>query len=121
MKTTAVTAAELARSAIAVPPLAPSAEFSPTKPASRALPQHIERGYIRGPMYGGHANLSHPPIADYADTGDFLADAPGLTQVEHQAVAPVAQALLALDPPVADEPGQIGPRLAPSSPRWRSP
>ena len=77
MKTTAVTAADLARSVIAVPPLARSADLSLNMPANRALIQHMEQGGIRSLMYGGNANFYHLPIADYAQTVDQLADAVG--------------------------------------------
>lgn len=77
MKTTAVTAADLARSVIAVPPLARNADLSLNQQANRALIEHMEQGGIRSLMYGGNANFYHLPIADYADTVDFLADAAG--------------------------------------------
>lgn len=75
MKTTAVTAADLARSVIAVPPLARHPDLSLNQPANRALIRHMEQGGIRSLMYGGNANFYHLPIADYAHTVDFLAGA----------------------------------------------
>lgn len=77
MKTTPVTTADLARSVIAVPPLARSADLSLNMAANRALIQHMEQGGIRSLMYGGNANFYHLPIADYAATVDALADAVG--------------------------------------------
>ena len=77
MKTTPVTAADLARSVIAVPPLARNADYSLNTGANRALITHMEQGGIRSLMYGGNANFYHLPLGEYAATVDFLADAVG--------------------------------------------
>ena len=77
MKTNPVKAADLARSVIAVPPLARNADYSLNKAANQALIKHMEQGGIRSLMYGGNANFYHLPLAEYASTVDFLADAVG--------------------------------------------
>lgn len=77
MKSTPVTATDLARSVIAVPPLARHADYSLNTGANRALIEHMEEGGIRSLMYGGNANFYHLPLAEYASTVDFLADAVG--------------------------------------------
>jgi dihydrodipicolinate synthase/N-acetylneuraminate lyase len=77
MKTTPVTPADLARSVIAVPPLARHADYSLNTDANQALIASMEAGGIRSLMYGGNANFYHLPLADYASTVDFLADAAG--------------------------------------------
>lgn len=77
MKTTPITPADLARSVIAVPPLARNADYSLNTGANQALITHMEQGGIRSMMYGGNANFYHLPMADYASTVDFLADAVG--------------------------------------------
>ncbi len=77
MKTTPVAPADLARSVIAVPPLARNADFSLNTGANQALITHMEQGGIRSLMYGGNANFYHLPLSEYASTVDFLADAVG--------------------------------------------
>ncbi len=79
MKTTAVTAADLARSVIAVPPLARRADLSVDRAANAALIRHLEAGGITTIMYGGNANFFHVGVAEYAAIVDSLAEsvAPG--------------------------------------------
>jgi dihydrodipicolinate synthase/N-acetylneuraminate lyase len=77
MKTTPVTAADLARSVIAVPPLARNADLSLNPGANRALIRHLEDGGVRSLMYGGNANFYHVAPSEYASIVDFLADAAG--------------------------------------------
>jgi dihydrodipicolinate synthase/N-acetylneuraminate lyase len=77
MKTTPVTPADLARSVIAVPPLARHADLSLNREANAALIRHLEGGGVRSLMYGGNANFYHVPVDTYADTVDTLADLAG--------------------------------------------
>jgi dihydrodipicolinate synthase/N-acetylneuraminate lyase len=77
MKTTAVSAADLSASVLAVPPLARSADLTLNPQANRALIRHLEQGAVRTLMYGGNANFYHLPTSEYAATLDFLAQAAG--------------------------------------------
>jgi dihydrodipicolinate synthase/N-acetylneuraminate lyase len=77
MKTTAVTTADLARSVIAVPPLARHADLTLNQSANRALIRHLEDGGVRTLMYGGNANFYHVGVTEYASIVDFLADTVG--------------------------------------------
>ncbi|ARP95535.1 dihydrodipicolinate synthase family protein [Bordetella genomosp. 13] len=77
MKTTPVTAADLRRSVIAVPPLARSADLSLNEAANRALLRHLEDGGVRSVMYGGNANFYNVGVSEYARLVDFLAEAAG--------------------------------------------
>jgi dihydrodipicolinate synthase/N-acetylneuraminate lyase len=77
MKTSAVTTADLARSVIAVPPLARNADLTVNQSANRALIRHLEDGGVRTLMYGGNANFYHVAVSEYASIVDFLADTAG--------------------------------------------
>ncbi|MEO8487054.1 MAG: dihydrodipicolinate synthase family protein [Betaproteobacteria bacterium] len=77
MKTTPVTHADLARSVIAVPPLARRPDLSLDRAANRALISHLEAGGIRSLMYGGNANFYHLAVSAYAETVDMLAELVG--------------------------------------------
>ena len=77
MKTTPVVPADLARSVIAVPPLARRADLSLDRDANRALVRHLEQGGVRSLMYGGNANFYHLPVSSYAETVDMLAELAG--------------------------------------------
>lgn len=77
MKTTPITPADLARSVIAVPPLARRADLSLDRDANRAIVRHLEGGGVRSLMYGGNANFYHLGVSDYARTVDALAEIVG--------------------------------------------
>jgi dihydrodipicolinate synthase/N-acetylneuraminate lyase len=77
MKTTPISAADLARSVIAVPPLARRADLSLDREANRAIVRHLEAGGVRSLMYGGNANFYHLAVSAYAETVDMLADLVG--------------------------------------------
>src|SRR5512147_2990059 len=77
MKSTPITPADLARSVIAVPPLARRADFSLDREANRAIVRHLEDGGVRSLMYGGNANFYHLGVSDYGRTVDMLADLVG--------------------------------------------
>jgi dihydrodipicolinate synthase/N-acetylneuraminate lyase len=77
MKSTPITPADLARSVIAVPPLARRADFSLDRDANRALVRHLEDGGVRSLMYGGNANFYHLGVSDYGRTVDMLAELVG--------------------------------------------
>jgi dihydrodipicolinate synthase/N-acetylneuraminate lyase len=77
MKTTPVLPADLARSVIAVPPLARRPDLSLDRAANRALVRHLEAGGVRSVMYGGNANFYHLAVSAYAETVDLLAELVG--------------------------------------------
>ena len=77
MKTTSITPADLARSVIAVPPLARRADLSLDRDANRALIRHLEAGGVRSLMYGGNANFYHLGVSNYVETVDALAELVG--------------------------------------------
>jgi len=77
MKTTPVTAADIQRSVIAVPPLARKADLSLDTHANQALLRHLEQGGVRSVMYGGNANFYNVGVSEYASLVDFLAEAAG--------------------------------------------
>ncbi len=77
MKTTPVTAQDLQRSVIAVPPLARNADLSLNEAANKALLGHLEAGGVRNVMYGGNANFYNVGISEYARIVDMLAGLAG--------------------------------------------
>jgi dihydrodipicolinate synthase/N-acetylneuraminate lyase len=77
MKTTPVLSADLARSVIAVPPLARRPDLSLDRAANRAILGHLEAGGVRSVMYGGNANFYHLAVSAYAETVDMLAELVG--------------------------------------------
>jgi len=72
MKTTSVAAQDLARSVIAVPPLARNADLSLNEAGNRALIAHLEAGGVRTLMYGGNANFYNIALSEYERVLDFL-------------------------------------------------
>jgi dihydrodipicolinate synthase/N-acetylneuraminate lyase len=77
VKTTPVTHADLARSVIAVPPLARNADLSLNRTANAALIKHLEAGGVRSLMYGGNANFYHIPVSTYQQTLEMIAELVG--------------------------------------------
>ncbi len=73
MKTSAVSAADLARSVIAVPPLARSGDLTLNPEANVSLIRHMEAGGVSTMMYGGNANFYNIGMYEYAAVLDFLA------------------------------------------------
>ena len=73
MKTSALALDELARSVLAVPPLARRADLSLAEPANRQLVAHLEDGGVRTLLYGGNANLYHQPVSEFDAMLDLLA------------------------------------------------
>ena len=72
MKTTPVTAQDLQRSVIAVPPLARHEDLSLNEAANGALLAHLEAGGVRNVMYGGNANFYNVGVSEYARIVDML-------------------------------------------------
>jgi dihydrodipicolinate synthase/N-acetylneuraminate lyase len=75
LKTSAATAPDLARSVIAVPPLARFPNLELNSAAHRALIRHLEEGGVTTLMYGGNANFYNVGIYEYATILDFLEQA----------------------------------------------
>lgn len=75
MQTRAVTAPDLARSVIAVPPFARMPDLTPNPVANLALIRHLEAGGVTTLMYGGNANFYHVGLYEYAAILDFLEQA----------------------------------------------
>ena len=71
----AVSAPDLARSVIAVPPLARFPDLRPNPAANLALIRHLEAGGVTTLMYGGNANFYHVGLYEYAAILDFLEQA----------------------------------------------
>lgn len=74
MKTTAVTPEDLARSVIAVPPLARRADLTVNDEANRALVAHLKAGGVSTFLYGGNANFYNIGLYEYARVLDALAE-----------------------------------------------
>ena len=68
---------DLARSVLAVPPLARHADLTLDRAANGALIRHIEQGGIATLMYGGNANLYNAGLYDYAELLDMLLELAG--------------------------------------------
>jgi dihydrodipicolinate synthase/N-acetylneuraminate lyase len=77
VKTTAVTAADLRASVLAVPPLARRPDLALDVEANRALARHLEAGGVRTLMYGGNANFYHLALSDYAAVLDCIEEIAG--------------------------------------------
>jgi len=77
MKTSPILSADLARSVIAVPPLARRRDLALDRDANRAIVRHLEGGGVRSLMYGGNANFYHLGVSAYAETVDMLAEIAG--------------------------------------------
>jgi dihydrodipicolinate synthase/N-acetylneuraminate lyase len=65
MITTPYDAAAIARSVLAVPPLARNADYSLNKAENQKIVRHLEAGGIRALLYGGNANFYHVPLSEY--------------------------------------------------------
>lgn len=72
MNLSAPTPQDLARSVIAVPPLARKADLSIDAESNRMLMKHVEAGGVRFLLYGGNANLVHQPVSEFEAMLDLL-------------------------------------------------
>ena len=68
MKTGPVTYEDLARSVIAVPPLAQTPDLKYSVAANRAIINTLEQAHVTTLMYGGNANFYNLPISQYEAT-----------------------------------------------------
>jgi len=78
----------LARSPMAVPPLARDAAGNIDEPANAAIIRHIEAGGISLLLYGGNANLYHLPPAEYEPLLELLARLPAASSLVVPAAGP---------------------------------
>ncbi len=72
MKTSAVSTADLARSVIAVPPLARNGDLTLNPQANASLIRHLEDGGVSTMLYGGNANFYNIGMYEYGSVLDFL-------------------------------------------------
>lgn len=63
---------DLARSVIAVPPFAATADFAIAPEANGRLIRHIEAGGVSTLLYGGNANVQNWPVSLYGEWMDTL-------------------------------------------------
>jgi dihydrodipicolinate synthase/N-acetylneuraminate lyase len=73
MKTDAVSAADLGRSVISVPPLARDARSQVSHAENRKVVDYMASGGVTTFLYGGNANFYHLGLAEYAGVLDMLA------------------------------------------------
>ncbi len=74
MQTRPVTPSDLARSVIAVPPLARDADLKFHRTENEKIIRHIEAGGVDILLYGGNANFYHLAPSEYESILDELAD-----------------------------------------------
>ena len=72
MKTSAVGPVDLARSVLAVPPLARNPDLTLNAGANAALIRHLEAGGVSTLLYGGNANLYNVGLYEYGAILDLL-------------------------------------------------
>src|SRR5439155_13583271 len=111
LKTSAATAPDLARSVIAVPPLARLPSLELNLGANRALIRHLDEGGVTTLMYGGNANFYNVGLYEYAAILDFLEHAVENATIEtehHVAIRNAAQTLLATDRALTLAPATVG-------------
>lgn len=65
MQTRAVTPEDLARSVIAVPPLARNGDLKFDRAENEKIVRHIESGEVTTLLYGGNANFYHIALSEY--------------------------------------------------------
>lgn len=74
MITSPITAETLARSVVAVPPLARNADLSLNKGENEKIVRHLERGGISSLLYGGNANFYHLRLSEFEEVLGMLAE-----------------------------------------------
>ncbi len=74
MQTTPVTSADLAKSVIAVPPMARDRNLKFDRAENEKIIRHIEAGNVSTLLYGGNANFYHIALSEYEDILSQLAD-----------------------------------------------
>ena len=74
MQTRTVTTADLARSVIAVPPMARDKDLKFDRAENEKIPRHIEAGQVTTMLYGGNANFYHIAPSEYESVLGQLAE-----------------------------------------------
>ena len=74
MQTRTVTTADLARSVIAVPPMARDKDLKFDRAENEKILRHIEAGQVTTMLYGGNANFYHIAPSEYESVLGQLAD-----------------------------------------------
>jgi dihydrodipicolinate synthase/N-acetylneuraminate lyase len=72
LKTSAVSPEDLARSVLAVPPLARNGDLTLNPAANTAMIRHLEAAGVSTLMYGGNANFYNIGLYEYGAVLDFL-------------------------------------------------
>jgi dihydrodipicolinate synthase/N-acetylneuraminate lyase len=72
MKTSPVTATDLSRSVLSVPPLARRSDLALDERENAKLLAHLRAGGVSAFMYGGNANLYHMGVREYAPFAEML-------------------------------------------------
>lgn len=67
MKTTSIDKSTIAKSVIAVPPLARNDDYTLNAAANKEMIQYLENGGITSILYGGNANFYHIRLSEYAN------------------------------------------------------
>lgn len=88
MQMTPVNTETLARSVVAVPPLARNADLTLNAEENVRLIQHLESGGITALLYGGNANFYNISVGGYADLLAFLENAAGANTAVIPSVGP---------------------------------
>ena len=82
MQTRSITPADLARSVIAVPPLARDRNLKFDREENKTLIRHIEAGRVTTLLYGGNANFYHIAPSEYESVlGELAGIAGAPTQI----------------------------------------
>ncbi len=74
MKTTPVTASDIPRSVLSVPPLARRTDYSIDRAANKKILDHLRAGGVSTFMYGGNANFYNLPVSEFAPLLEMLED-----------------------------------------------
>ena len=88
MQTTPVTSADLAKSVIAVPPMARNADLKFEGAENEKIVRHIEAGGVSTLLYGGNANFYHIGLSEYESILRQLAEIAGADSLVIPAVGP---------------------------------
>lgn len=83
MKTTAITASDLRRSVLAVPPLCRNADLSLSEAENARMIAHLRQGGVKTHMWGGNANIYNMGLAEFPR---FLAMAEALAEGDEWAI-----------------------------------
>jgi dihydrodipicolinate synthase/N-acetylneuraminate lyase len=89
MQTSPVTAADLRRSVIAVPPLCRGTDLKLAPAENARLIRHMEAGGISTLLYGGNANFYHIALSEFAEVLEHLAVTAGENTLVVPSVGPM--------------------------------